>query len=184
MNGVHLPQVKVLIEFELQTCTDLRCQRTFSVYIYETSEDANRRDISRYRQIERVSANNIDGTLVNETVTVNFNTSNSSFYLAIRDETTCIIISRLIVFYGICPRQLQDKVVFPETIAPVVGASPVPINAMCIENAEPVGDSRTTLICKGSQDGGRWTVLTTGECRCERGAFLADGECMCKLTTR
>ena len=184
VNGVRLPQVNVLIEFELQTCTDLQCQRTFSVYIYETSEDANRRDISRYRQIERVSANSIDGTTVNETVTIDFNTNNSSFYLAIRDESTCILVSRVIVFYGICPPQLQDKAVFPETIAPVVGAPPQRVNATCIENAVLVGDSPTKLICSGSANGGRWTVLTTGECRCVRGAFFADGDCVCKLTTR
>ena len=127
------------------------------MYIYETSEDANRRDISRYRQIQRVSANSLDGNTVNETVTVDFNTNNSSFYLAIRDETTCILITRVIVFYGTCPRQLQDKVIFPETIAPIVGGSPVTVNALCIENAEPVGDSPTRLICSASQNGGHWT---------------------------
>ena len=108
VNGTRLPQVSVLIEFELQGCdTTLNCQRTFNTHIYETStENATAaRNINNYRQVQRVSPSDTNGVRVNETVTVNLNTDHSSFYFAIEDETSCIVITRLIVFYRVCSSQ-------------------------------------------------------------------------------
>ena len=103
VNGTRLPQVSVTIEFELQGCdVTLNCQRTFNTHIYETSSVANaeRRNLTNYRQVERVSPDTTDGSRLNVTITFSFNTNHSSFYFAIQDETTCIVITRLIVFYN------------------------------------------------------------------------------------
>ena len=86
VNGTRLPQVSVMIEFELRGCdTTLNCQWTFNTHIYETStEDATAaRNISNYRQVRRVSPDVTTGARMNETVVVNFNINHSSFYFAI-----------------------------------------------------------------------------------------------------
>jgi hypothetical protein len=101
-----------MIEFELQNCDIiLNCQKTFNTHVYETSlvSDAARRNLSNYRQIVRVSPDVTTGARVNETVVVTFQTNNEPFfYFAIEDETTCITITRMIVFYNVCPNQTID----------------------------------------------------------------------------
>ena len=102
VNGTRLSQVSVLIEFELQGCDiTLNCQRTFNTYIYETSsvDSTERRNLVNYQQLERISPVTNDGSRVNTTITISFNTDRPSFYFAIQDETSCIGITRLMVFY-------------------------------------------------------------------------------------
>ena len=96
VDGVKLYQVRVLIEFELRNCdATLNCQRTFNTHVFETSlvDSTAARNTSNYRQVRRVSQNNSSGARLNETVTIKFNTNHSSFYFAIQDDTTCIVVT-------------------------------------------------------------------------------------------
>ena len=127
VNGTRLPQVGVMIEFELRSCDitlqSVNCKRTFNIYIHETSTEtsAAARNINNYRQMQRVSPDVTTGARVNETVVVNFITNHSSFYFAIQDEGTCLIITRVIVFYHFCPNQAVNLISHPESIAPALG---------------------------------------------------------------
>ena len=166
---VNVPQVTMTVEFEMRGCDiTLNCQQTFNTHIYETStENATAaRNISNYRQVQRVSPDTTTGERVNETVVINFNTSHSSFYFAIQDETSCIVISRLIAFYHVCPSQTIGLVHIPETIAPPTGRPPIPVNERCVENAQKVDDD--VFVCS---PGGIWTPVTPlgTSCRCELG---------------
>ena len=175
VNGTRLPQVSVTIEFELQNCdVTLNCQRTFNTHVYETSsvDSAGARNFSDYRQVRRVSPDVTTG--VNETVTITFNTNHSSFYFAIQDETSCIVVTRLIVFYYICPSQTINLIHTPEIIAPVIGASPITVTARCVENAQTQDGSIPKLICS---PGGIWTVLGSG-CQCATGYREENGTCV------
>ena len=52
VNGIRLPQVSVMIEFELRDCdVTLNCLRSFNTHIYETSAEnsAAARSIINYR---------------------------------------------------------------------------------------------------------------------------------------
>ena len=166
----------MLIEFELQGCDiTLNCQRTFNTHVYETSsvDSAAARNTNNYRQVERVSPSNTGGSRVNETVTINFNTDSSSFYFAIQDETTCIVVTRVIVFSTVCPAQAVDMISYPLTVAPLTGITT--ISTSCVENAEPVG-ADPKVVC--STDGS-WNALTS-QCRCRPGAFSVSGACIRK----
>ena len=166
----------MLIEFELQGCdVTLNCQRTFNTHVYETSsvDSAAARNTNNYRQVERVSPSNTGGARVNETVTINFNTDSSSFYFAIQDETSCIIVNRVIVFYTVCPAQAVDMISYPLTVAPLTGITI--ISTSCVENAEPVG-ADPKVACSV---GGSWNALTS-QCRCRPGAFSVSGACIRK----
>ena len=101
VNGTRLSQLSVMIEFELRDCDiSLNCQRTFNTHIYEISlvNATAARNNNNYRQVQRVSPSSTTGARENVTITVNFNTNNSSFYFAIQDKTTCIVVTRLLVF--------------------------------------------------------------------------------------
>ena len=75
-NGTtRLPQVSVLVEFELRGCTDLRCQRIFFVSKYETSTEDNTaaRELSNYQLVTGVATDGVTGqTRQNRTIEVDF----------------------------------------------------------------------------------------------------------------
>ena len=138
-------------------------------------------NLNNYRQLRRVTPDDASGAKVNATITVNFNTNNSSFYLAIQDETSCIVVTRVIIFYSICPNQMLDRISYPMTIAPVAGTGALTITAACVVNAEPVNGIAPKLICSA---GGIWSTISVAECRCVRGALDIEGrECRSKLST-
>jgi hypothetical protein len=178
VDGTPLSQVNVLIEFELRNCDiTLNCQRTFNTHVYETSltSDPARRNLSRYRQVTRVSPDVTTGDRVNETVVLMFQTNEPLFYFAVEDETTCIVITRMIVFYNICPNRIIDLVSAPEIIAPVTGF--ITMDASCASNAAPEDGTAPKLICSSE---GNWTLLGSG-CRCAPGSGFVDGSCSCEL---
>lgn len=181
VGGVVLSQVSVFLEFELRDCDiTLNCQRTFNTYVYETSlvSDAVRSNISNYRQVRRVSPDITTGARVSETVIVNFETNQPIFYFAAEDETTCIIITRMIVFYTVCPNQTIDLISAPEIIAPTVGVTEV--IATCASNAVTEDDDDPKLVCS---PGGTWTRLGSG-CRCAPGSGFVNGSCsLCPIGT-
>ena len=183
VSGTPLPEVRVMMELELQNCdTTLNCQRTFNTHAYETSSvnTAMARNVINYEQVTRVSPDVNTGARVNETVVVNFQTDQSSFYFAVQDETSCIALTRMIAFYYVCPSQIISLVSAPERIAPMTGAPPIPVTATCASNAETEDGSDPKLICSA---GGIWTVLGSG-CRCEPGSGFVNETCSCKSITR
>ena len=183
VNGTRLPQVSVKIEFELRSCdTTLNCQRTFNTHIYEISSvnATAARNNNNYQQVQRVSPSSITGTRENITIAVNFNTNNSSFYFAIQDETTCIVVTRLLVFYHVCPKQTVNLIQHPEIIAPgpEFGQS-LSVIALCAMNAEPVSDLAPLVLSCAA--GGVWSRMPLGAgCRCVAGYFRSNEMCQCE----
>ena len=165
VNGTRLSQVSVTIEFEFRNCdTTLNCQQTFNTHIYETStENGNAaRNISNYRQVERVSSSDTAETRMNETIVTNFNSEHSSFYFAIQDENSCIVVTRLLVFYHVCPASSRnDPTRIPGTI--VAGISSV-VRGYCVENAQTRNNNtHFSLLCLS---GGSWFPPVGGQCHC------------------
>lgn len=178
VNGALLSEVNVMIEFELQNCDiTLNCQRTFNTHIYETSlvSGAVRTNLSNYRQVRRASIDITTGASVNETIVVNFQTNQTLFYFAVEDETSCIVITRMIAFYNVCPNQIVDLVSAREIIAPMSGVTTV--EATCASNAETEDGNAPKLVCS---PGGTWTLLGSG-CRCAPGSDIMNGSCLCEL---
>ena len=169
----------MIVEFEQRDCNvELNCQRTFNTHIYETSsvDDNAKRNLSNYRQVQRVSPDDASGVRVNETIRVTFTTEQSSFYFAVQDETSCIIITRMIVFYRVCRRQTIRLISAPEVIAPITGR-PVPYTADCASNAVSEDENARKLICSM---GGIWTALGSG-CRCAPGSGFVNETCSCEF---
>ena len=106
------------------------------------------------------------------------NTDHSSFYLAIQDEGSCLTITRLIVFYHVCPSQTIDLTHVPETIAPLTGSPPITVKGHCVEKALTEDDSAPKLTYS---PGGIWrTSLLDSGCSCEPGYshYKANGTCL------
>ena len=141
VNDIRLPQVSVLVEFDLTGCADLMCQRTFSLHVYETSTEDNTMaaNTTNYRQVMVVATEDDSGlTRQNRTVDVDLSANTDGFYLAIRDETTCVVVSRVLVTYSVCPGGTVDLVMRPETVAPRFEriSTPLRVTAECVEGAQ------------------------------------------------
>ena len=187
VDGNRLPQASVMIEFEQRDCdVTLNCQRTFNTHVFETSsvDSAAARNLSNYRQVHRVSPDDTSGNRVNETVHINFNTEYSSFYFAIQDETSCIVVTRMIVFYSVCPMQTSDLIHHPETRAPraptsnAPGDPPIAVTVSCVDNAVTENDQPPLVLCSS---GGLWSISGMG-CLCRPGLGVNEtGACSCEL---
>ena len=183
VNNTRLAQVSVIVEYELANCPNLTCQRTFGVNAYETSTKDNSiaADINNtdYRLVDRIATDDDTGqTRQNMTVTVNLNGNADGIYLAIRDETTCIVITRMLVFYSVCPGGAVDFVMRPETLDPTVirNPSPLKVNAECVAGASPENGKGAILNCS---QGGTWTVIPGAGCQCNLGFMAAENGTSC-----
>ena len=175
VNGIKLPQVSVIIEFEQRGCdASLNSTQIFNTHIYETFslDTAGRRNVTLYRQVKQISSNITTGA---KTIDLNFYTNHSSFYFAIRDETTCIVITRLVVFYKVCEAQTINLIHYPETIAgpssPYEDLSNISVPATCIENAQPENGLAPLVACSADgvwMDSVPWPGVG---CQCIQGYF-------------
>ena len=174
----QLPQVSVLVVFQLTDC-DVGCQRTFILNVWETStadRDAAS-NTANYVAVVKVTPDQSDD-VVNRTIELDFMTEEDGFYLGIRDETSCFALSRVIVFYHVCPGEVSDLVVHPETIAPPIGRQGqlVKVIAECVPGAIPE-NSEVVLNCA---QGGVWSAIAGSGCRCNPGFIQAGDGKSCK----
>ena len=97
VNGTKLPQVRAMIEFQLQGCrVQSHCQRMFNTHKYETSSEdsARRRIVGNYEQVERISPDEVTGATINATINIDFNSDNTSFASVVK-IAPCLINLRL-----------------------------------------------------------------------------------------
>ena len=183
VDGVRLQQVNVQLEYELQGCEEsLQCQRLFEVHKYETSsvDTTGARNTSNYELVTSFAPTVASGqNRQNETNTIEFDTETlpTSFYLAIRDVTSCILISRMLIFYTVCPSETSDLSIRTETIAPI-DSTLLQISTQCVPNAgieNNGGSSQSISVCS---QGGVWTTLPNNECTCNPGFLTVGQECI------
>ena len=170
-----MSQVSVLVEFELRGCTDVACEKTFVINKYETPmlSSAEARNITRFQRVARVATGDNEAGRQNTTIEINFNTNENGFYLAIVDETTCIGITRVIVFYNVCPAGAVDLVNRTETLAPRIEriSQPFEISLQCVDGASPEDGQSAKLNCN---QGGVWSSIEGAGCRCNPGLVLSE----------
>ena len=93
--------------------------------------------------------------------------SSTGLYLAVVDlpPGACLTITRLVLFYYVCPEQELNLVIYPEVIAPTsMHANSIQVSVACLENA--VFASQTQSVeCKFQ---GRWDSNNVS-CECAEG---------------
>ena len=185
VNDTRLAQVSVTVEYELVGCTSLQCQRSFVVNVYETSTEDNSisANVNNYQPVARIATDDDTAqTRQNRTVGVNLSGNADGIYLAIRDETTCLVITRMLVFYSVCPGGAVDFVMRPETLAPIVMRNPIPLKvyAECVAGASPENGEGAILNCN---QGGTWTGIPGAGCQCDSGFMAAENGRSCTSYT-
>ena len=172
VGGTALPQVTVQVDFQLNSCTQMNnCGRTFAIHKYETStvNATAARNLSNYEFVPpRITPTDDSGDVrENSSVQIDFSTGATGVYLGIRDETTCVLVHRVLVFYYVCPAETSDLITRPEVIAPFIGNSaPIMVNGQCVENSSPENGIGARLTCSQNGD---WGGLGGAGCVCDTG---------------
>ena len=165
------------IEFEQEGCIE-GCSRISSWYGYETStiNSVSARNTSNYVLISRLVPND-HGDLQNQTRYLNFATNESGFYLAIRDEDTCLTVTRVIVFYNVCPQETVGLMIRPETLSPRIttpSQESLRVTGQCVANGGTESGAAPILTCS---PGGTWSVVSG--CQCNQGFRATENGASC-----
>ena len=176
--GQRLQKVTAQFHITFNGCDESRlCRQTFDVYKWQTSttNEIAARNTNNYEQVDRVSPQLSDGTESSiESLDIDLD-AESGFYLAVVDLSTCIIISRILVFYYVCPAETSQLITRPEVIQAI--SPDVTIDGECVENSSTQSGLMPLLSC---DDEGQWKVLIP--CHCNPGYELVDGQQQCSGT--
>ena len=170
-NSVRLSRVTVQVDYTQNMCPTSGanvCQRVFDVKKFQTSSinATAARESTNYVPVDRLTTFEASEQQT-QFVDIDLDESESGFYLAIIDPSTCIIINRLLVFYRVCLAETVNLVAYPRTLA---GRAPLQVTAGCVENASTAnGDIKPTCLSDGT-----W-VNATSRCKCDSG-FAPSGE--------
>ncbi len=107
-------------------------------------------------------------------------TTATGFYLAIVDDNTCMALTRVIVFYHVCPEMVLDLIRYPQTLAPSTNQLHS-VGGTCVDNASGELQGRNPLL--SCIQGGNWGAVLEGTgCQCNLGFIQIEEteECVSK----
>ena len=125
-------------------CTN--CRQSYSISAFQTNEvnETFRNNSDVYYDTEVQLNYNFNQTFDQG----RFKISSTGLYLAVVDKGSCIGIQHLVAYYDICPYQVKNLVIYPQTVAPSIGFSQdIDIVGSCIANASPMS-ANLQLTCK------------------------------------
>ena len=175
-------EIQVELVYGLSSCRDqLGCDPTFKLYYYATNTTqlpttvgSGFMNIDNYVQFAHVRPANTIRTFT-ETFSFTLQTSFTGFYFAIRDNGTCVGISRVRVFRNNCQSFQRGLVLYPDAPAPVSGSEN--INISCVPNAIVSGSGQVTCHSDGTWD------PENSVCECQPGYEDRETECFSKCTS-
>ena len=150
-------------------CTEFLSIKTYEIYF---PDEEGRRIPNKYSANPTVQLHIQPGT--NEQFTsllIPISGTSRGLYLAVVDSHpgACVTITRMVLFYYVCPEQELNLIVYPEIIAPTSmnANSSSQVSPACLENA--VFASQNQLVECNFQ--GKWDS-NNAICECREGYFL------------
>ena len=147
------------------------CSQTVGIRILETNEqdESNRVNTSSYSK-ELATLEYMNGTII-----VPINISYGGLYLAVVDTPpgACMTITRLVLYYYVCPDLVINGLKYPETVAPAFNSFvSVEVAVECVGNAV-LTDPGGKVQCNPT---GKWSP-TDITCNCDKGYYLLNNTC-------
>ena len=149
-------EILVNITYALQSCRSNRdpsCNTQFTLYRYITTSQqlpstsgSGFMTKNNYASFGTVSPADT-GARYTEAHRVTLQPQQTSFYIAIEDTGTCVIVSRLQVYRHNCREKQIGLVRYPDTPAPITGSASVDI--LCADNAESSSSAAVTCDSEG-----------------------------------
>lgn len=167
------------ISYDFSLCQDPECNKDY-LTLYRYDQNALASDstvVSNYLNsplLGTESSSRIQQSGVPTTVTTTLSLDRprnfSGFHLGIRDEGTCGSISRIIIYYLVCPERVEGLVRYGETAVPLKNSPDITFQVACAPNSynvtslEVIVTSATSICMDRAPDGAR--------CECNPGYFL------------
>ena len=174
--GERLRRVIAQFEGTINGCDISRqCRQSFEVHKWQTStiDRSAAANTDNYVRVDRVSPEFTSGIMsFVEYVDIALN-AEDGFYLAVVDRSTCIDLTRLLVFYHVCPEETSELIFRPEALG-----SQVSVTGECVENSSTMSGAAPVLSCS---DRGEWHVIIS--CLCNPGYEKSQDQCTGKLST-
>ena len=168
--GERLRKVTAQFEGTLNGCDISRqCRQSFEVHKWLTStiDRSAAANTDNYVTVDRVSPDVSDGIMsFVEYVDIDLD-AEDGLYLAVVDRSTCIVLTRLLVFYYVCPEETSELISRPEVLG-----SQVSVTGECVENSSTMSGSAPVLSCS---DRGEWQVIIP--CLCNPGYEKSQDQC-------
>ena len=172
--GERLRKVTVQLEGTLNGCDiSQQCRQSFEVYKWQTST-INRTEAANtenYVRVGRVSPDNTDGFIEYQDIELD---DEDGFYLAVVDFNTCVTLTRILVFYYVCPEETSELISRPETVDSGSVDSSATVAGECVGNSSTESGADPLLIC-GAR--GQWQVIVP--CLCNPGYELSTTQDQC-----
>ena len=168
--GERLRRVTAQFEGTLNGCDISRqCRQSFEVHKWQTStiDRSAAANTDNYITVDRVSTEVSDGIMsFVEYLDIELD-AEDGLYLAVVDQSTCIVLTRLLVFYYVCPEETSELISRPEVLG-----SQVSVTGECVENSSTMSGSAPFLSCS---DRGEWHVIIA--CLCNPGYEKSQDQC-------
>ena len=172
MEAVH--ETYEVIHIMINLTLDIPCPQNLpscvnlSLYVWETStqNEISAADTHNYRFIANISSGI-------QYLTVDFSSSqHSGFYLGIRDNGTCMIVNRVLVYVNVgCRATTVGLVRVSES---VFGSSSASVLGECVADSEPISETGPLLECS---ERGEWIVVSG--CQCTAHHYLDSSGLLC-----
>ena len=175
-------EIQVELVHGLSSCRDqFGCDSTFKLYYYATNTTqlpitagSGFMNTDNYVQFAHVRPANTICTFT-ETYSFTLQPNNTGFYFAIRDNGTCVGISRVRVYRNNCQSFQRGLVLYPDAPTPVNGSENITIS--CVPNAIISGSAQVT--CHSNGTWGHENPV----CECHLGYEDRETECFSKCTS-
>ena len=176
-------EIQVELVYAVLSCRSRsRCDPTFKLYYYATNTiqplstvGSGFMNTANYVLLSNVKpADTIRTFTETFPFTLQFNVT--GFYVAIRDNATCVGISRVRVYRNNCQSFQRGLVLYPDAPAPVNGSENITIS--CVPNAVVSGHAQVTCHSNGT-----WGPENP-VCECQPGYEDRETECVSKFTSR
>ena len=150
-------------------CSEFLQIRTYEIYF---PDEEGRRIPNKYSKNPAIQLDIQQGTREQfASLAIPINGSSTGLYLSVADSPpgACLTITRMVLFYYVCPEQEVNLVIYPEVTAPTsMSASSIKVYAACAENAVFASPIQS-VECKLQ---GRWASNNIS-CECVEGYFFA-----------
>ena len=159
-----------------------QCKESFSLLYYEAESDfANKHmptwDVHTYRHIDAIAADypSEDRQQIStNTETRSVAITRRGVYFAFYDQGACMTLTRVRIYYKMCPSVVKNFAIFPNTTTGTEVAKIVQAEGVCVPHAAI--ENPPSYLCKSD---GTWNFLVGG-CVCMPGYEPDENNEQCK----
>jgi len=161
------------IRYHIKSCYNVQfCKEEFVLFLHESDTATIQDELESWESKDYTELKEIGWLRRNDRSIEPFGTNKKGFYLAIRDQGSCLSISSIKVYYYSCPEATIDFLHLPETFITHGQGKDFEVEGECVPNAVPLYglEPRPKRKCEYYWiDDSEWNEFGSEVCRCKAG---------------